>query len=162
MISKGRQKIKSKDFNDAIKLFSEILENLDKANSDAIFYRAISYLDQGNLQQAINELWQVINSQSVEAHEIELSQQAYVLLSIAHKRLGEIQNAIQDLEQCIEKYPSYPDAYLARGQTLLLQEEFTLALADFQKFLSLNHNSFSGYLGVGDCHKANKNFDEAT
>ena len=50
MISKGRQKIKSKDFNDAIKLFSEILENLDKANSDAIFYRAISYLDQGNLQ----------------------------------------------------------------------------------------------------------------
>lgn len=120
MISKGRQKIKSKDFNDAIKLFSEILENLDKANSDAIFYRAISYLDQGNLQQAINELWQVINSQSVEAHEIELSQQAYVLLSIAHKRLGEIQNAIQDLEQCIEKYPSYPDAYLARGQTLLL------------------------------------------
>ena len=107
-------------------------------------------------------MWQVINSQSVEAHEIELSQQAYVLLSIAHKRLGEIQNAIQDLEQCIEKYPSYPDAYLARGQTLLLQEEFTLALADFQKFLSLNHNSFSGYLGVGDCHKANKNFDEAT
>ena len=44
----------------------------------------------------------------------------------------------------------------------MLQEEFTLALADFQKFLQLNKNSFSGYLGVGDCHKAKKNFTEAT
>ena len=85
-----------------------------------------------------------------------------MLLSIAHKRLGEIQNSIQDLLQCIESFPDYPDAYLARGQTLLLQEEFTLALVDFQKFLQLNKNSFSGYLGVGDCHKAKKNFTEAT
>ena len=85
-----------------------------------------------------------------------------MLLSIAHKRLGEVQNAIQDLEQCIEKFPQYPDSYLARGQAFLHQEEFTLALTDFQKFLTLNKNSFSGYLGVGDCYKALKNFTEAT
>jgi len=49
MISKGRAKIKSKEFNDAIKIFTELLEKIDKTNADAIFYRAISYLDQGNL-----------------------------------------------------------------------------------------------------------------
>ena len=60
-----------------------------------------------------------------------MCQQAFVLLSIAHKRLGEGQNAIQDLLQCIETFPSYPDAYLARGQTYLLQEDFSVALKDF-------------------------------
>ena len=74
LISKGRYKIKSKDYNDAIKLFTEILDNLDKDNSDAIFYRAISYLDQGNLQQAISELWRMINNSRGDNHSIELSQ----------------------------------------------------------------------------------------
>lgn len=85
-----------------------------------------------------------------------------MLLSIAHKRLGEVQNALQDLEQCIEVFPNYADAYLARGQTLLLQEEFADALIDFQKFLQLKKSQFCGYLGVGDCHKAQKNYAEAT
>ena len=131
-----------KEYSDAIKIFSEILDKFDQNNSDAIFYRAISFLDQGNLQQAISELWRVIELQkmsqasaemnaTVAAHLVELSQQSYVLLSIAHKRLGETQNSIQDLQQCIETFSDYPDAYLARGQTLLLQEEFTLALEDF-------------------------------
>ena len=53
---------------------------------------------------------------------LTLSASQGVLLSIAHKRLGESQNAVQDLEQCIETFPQYPEAYLARGQTLLLQE----------------------------------------
>ena len=29
-------------------------------------------------------------------------------------------------------------------------------------YIKLNKNSLSGYLGVGDCHKAKKNFAEAT
>lgn len=60
MINKGRGKIKAKEFNEAIKIFTEVLEKMDKAHPDAIFYRAISYLDQGNLQQAISELWRVV------------------------------------------------------------------------------------------------------
>lgn len=45
MINKGRHKIKSKEFNEAIKIFTEVLDNIDPNNVDAIFYRAISYLD---------------------------------------------------------------------------------------------------------------------
>ena len=123
LVSKGRQKIKSREYTEAIKLLSEVLEKIDPNNVDAIFYRAIAYLDQGNLQQAISELWRVVECKnSHDQRELELCQQAFVLLSIAHKRLGESQNAVQDLEQCIETFPQYPEAYLARGQTLLLQE----------------------------------------
>ena len=45
MISKGRAKIKAKEYNDSIKIFSEILDKFDNNNPDAIFYRAISFLD---------------------------------------------------------------------------------------------------------------------
>ena len=50
LIGQGRQKIKSKEFSEAIKIFTEVLDSVDPNNIDAIFYRAISYLDQGNLQ----------------------------------------------------------------------------------------------------------------
>ena len=49
LIARGRQKIKTKDFNEAIKLFTEVLDHVEPNNLDAIFFRAISYLDQGNL-----------------------------------------------------------------------------------------------------------------
>ena len=45
---------------------------------------------------------------------------------------------------------------------LLLQEEFTQAQAVFENFIRLNKNSFSGYLGVGDCHKAKRKFADAS
>ena len=143
LISKGRLKIQQRNYIEAIKLFTEVLESFDPNDQEAIFYRAISYLDQGNLQQAISELWRVVSPSTTpsisdrgEVKKIkndraknklvndQLAQQAYILLSIAHKRLGETQNAVQDLEMCIESYPQYPDAYLAKGQNLLLNEEF--------------------------------------
>ena len=90
LIQRGRQKIKAKEYNDAIKLFSEVLDTIDGTNIEAIFYRAVSFLDQGNLQQAISELWRVVELKNPSrAAHIELCQQAYILLSIAHKRLGE-------------------------------------------------------------------------
>ena len=50
-----------------------MLDSVDPNNTDAIFYRAISYLDQGNLQQAISELWRVVKAKdSTDLHEIEL------------------------------------------------------------------------------------------
>lgn len=120
MIQRGRAKIKAKEYAEAVKLFSEVLEQVDSKNIQAIFYRGVAYLDQGNLQQAISELWRVVDLRQddsvVKQHEIvELCQQAYILLSIAHKRLGENKNAISDLQLCIEAYPQYSEAYLARG-----------------------------------------------
>ena len=41
--------MKTKEYGEAIKLFTEVLEKLDPKNIDAIFYRGVSYLDQGNL-----------------------------------------------------------------------------------------------------------------
>jgi len=106
LINQGRLKIQQKDYNEAIKLFTEVLETVDAGNVEAIFYRAISFLDQGNLQQAISELWRVVDDKVAgDSGSVELRKQAYILLSIAHKRLGETQNALQDLQTCIKVFP---------------------------------------------------------
>jgi len=49
LIGRGCQKMKTKEYGEAIKLCTEVLEKLDPKNIDAIFYRGVSYLDQGNL-----------------------------------------------------------------------------------------------------------------
>ena len=73
LMNKARAKLKTKDYSEAIKLLTEVLEQIDPGHLDAIFYRAISYLDQGNLQQSISELWRVVEfKKSTDAHQIEL------------------------------------------------------------------------------------------
>lgn len=49
LIIAGRKKIQAKEYSEAIRLFTIVLEQHDDKNSKAIFYRALSYLDQGNL-----------------------------------------------------------------------------------------------------------------
>ena len=46
----------------------------DAKNIKAVFYRALSYLDQGNLQQAINEFWRVVSLYSERKKNQEESQ----------------------------------------------------------------------------------------
>ena len=81
--------MKVKEYTEAANIFTEIIDKIDPQYSEAIFYRAISYLDQGNLQQSISELWRIVEfKNSHDTAEKEMSMQAYVLLSIAHKRIG--------------------------------------------------------------------------
>ena len=49
LITQGRLKIQQRNYIEAIKLFTEVLETFNPNDQEAIFYRAISYLDQGNL-----------------------------------------------------------------------------------------------------------------
>jgi hypothetical protein len=76
-----------------------VLNDIDSEHPEATFLRALAYLDQGNLQQAISELWKVtLLVQSAKEIAKDGSNafgpESYILLSIAHKRLGEVQNSV--------------------------------------------------------------------
>lgn len=45
LIILGRKKIQTKEYTEAIKLFTQVLDQHDAKNQKAIFYRALSYLD---------------------------------------------------------------------------------------------------------------------
>jgi tetratricopeptide (TPR) repeat protein len=85
----GRKKIQSKEYTEAIKLFTQVIDHHDGKNIKAIFYRALSYLDQGNLQQAINEFWRVVSLYS-ELKSIH-DEQAQPSISSSNSREKEAQ-----------------------------------------------------------------------
>ena len=58
-------------------------------------------------------------------------------------------------------YPDYPDAYLARGQALLMSEKYDQALNDFTQYSELMPLNGMGFVGVGDSHKALKQWQPA-
>lgn len=91
---------------------------LDFQNVDALFYRALSNLDSGNINEANGQLKNVLEISP------DHGQITYILLSIAYKRQGEEQEAQDTLTKCIQKFPDYSEAYLARGQSFLAQDKF--------------------------------------
>jgi lipopolysaccharide biosynthesis regulator YciM len=106
-----------KDYNRAIALFTEALA-VDQRNTDARFFRAVSKLDSGNIPESIVELKEIIAGGS--SH----SPVCHILLSIAYKRTNDQLSAISILSACIQAFPTYPDAYMARGQAQLLTEKY--------------------------------------
>jgi tetratricopeptide (TPR) repeat protein len=65
--------------------------------------------------------------------------------------LNEGQNAIEDLDKCLLLFPDYPDALLARGQTLISSGNFAKAYEDIKSYNMLQNDSFIGQLALGDC-----------
>ena len=124
LLTKGKVLLQDKEYSSAINLFTESFK-LDNTNMDAKFYKAVSHLDSGSIQESIQEFQELLSISP--AH----SQLTHILLSIAYKRANDLQNALSVLDQCIGRHPEYPDAYLARGQAYLLSEKFDVALKDF-------------------------------
>ena len=48
-----------------------MLEQFNPQDFQAMFYRAVAYLDQGNLQYAISELWRVVQDQHKQLMTID-------------------------------------------------------------------------------------------
>ncbi len=91
-------------------MLSEAIK-LDQQNIDAKFYKALSLLDSGQNQDAIDGLKDIIKTGTSINH----APVCHILLSIAYKRLNDFPASLSALSDCIELYPAYPDAYLARG-----------------------------------------------
>jgi tetratricopeptide (TPR) repeat protein len=55
------------------------------------------------------------------------------------------------LEECIDRFPKYYEAYIYRGKLYLKLKEFKYALQDFDKAILIDHNKQIAYVGKGDC-----------
>jgi tetratricopeptide (TPR) repeat protein len=87
-----------------------------KANStnyDALFYRAVTNLDQELPEKAIADLEELMKICS------DYRKTMFIVLSIAQRRINDYLSAIRTLSKAISKYPNYLEAYIARGQIYL-------------------------------------------
>ena len=105
----GKLYLTEKKYKDASKMFSKSLQ-ANKTNYDALFYRAVTNLDQELPEKAINDLEELMKICS------DYRKTMFIVLSIAYRRVNDYLSAIRSLSKAIQKYPAYLEAYIARGQ----------------------------------------------
>ena len=101
----------------------------NKTNYDALFYRAVTNLDQELPEKAIDDLEDLLKICP------DYRKTLFIVLSIAYRRVNDYPSAIQALSKAIAQYPGYTEAYIARGQIYSFQKKWQRALTDFQVVL---------------------------
>ena len=100
----------------------------DPLNLVLLFYRAISYLDINEPENTIKDLICLLNIKP------DYNKLAYLILSIAHKRMHNDIDALNVLWQGIKYFPKYSETYLARALLYMQLKNYEDALNDFQNF----------------------------
>ena len=93
-------------------MFTKAL-GLNKMCYDALFYRAVSYLDSAQPNKAVVDLADLIEQCP------DYRKTMFIVLSIAHRRVNDYVNALRVLSKALIKYPRYIEAYIARGQVFI-------------------------------------------
>ena len=96
-------------YKDAAKMFTKSLQ-VNKTNYDALFYRAVTNLDQELPEKAINDLEDLLKICP------DYRKTMFIVLSIAYRRVNDYLSAIRARTKAIQRYPGYLEAYIARGQ----------------------------------------------
>lgn len=74
------------------------------------------------------------------------------LVELYLKKLGEPNKALAIANNAVKALPNNADAFVLRGQTLLIPFDAKNALNDFNKAIELNPKSYSAYIGRGDVY----------
>lgn len=177
-LEKGKILLSEKNYTEALKFFTKALK-VNYSNYDAVFYKGMTYLDNGNPSKAVKELSSVIENVP------NYNNTVFLVLSIAYMRSNDIMSALKVLTKAIKKYPRFIEAYLARGQiytilnlsyennfknfnkggqnnsifkTLSIGQINDRIISDFQAVINLMPNKGMGYVGKGDALKGIGNY----
>ena len=150
----GKVFLSDKKYKEAIKAFQKSVQS-NRFNFDALFYRGVSQLDNGQPEKAIADLNELIEMCP------DYRKTVFIVLSIAYRRVNDYTGALRTLSKAICKYPRYIEAYIARGQILIFQKKWDKALSDFRIVIQVSPENGLGYLGQGDSLKGIGNYNGA-
>ncbi len=152
------------------------------------FYRAFTYQDKGDNDEAIKHYTEAIrlNPNLVEAYNnrglayyrkddydqaiqdyskaIDLNPnyaKAHYSRGIVYYRKGELDEAFQDFTRAIELQPDFTDAYYNRGVAYSSKGEFDEAIRDYNQAIALNPDHAEAYNNRGAAYDKKGNFDKA-
>lgn len=132
--------LQDKKYTQAIRAFAKSIQ-LNRYNFDALFYKGVAQLDNGQPEKAIVDLNELIEGCP------EYRKTVFIVLSIAYRRVSDYTGALRTLSKAIVKYPRYIEAYIARGQIFIFQKKWDKALSDFRMVISVSPDNGLGYLG---------------
>ncbi|CAD8053664.1 unnamed protein product [Paramecium sonneborni] len=154
LFEKGKQLLREKQIDEAIDLLKKCIE-FDTRLLEGHYFLGIGFLGTQMYQKAIAEFQFVIQQDALHRKNI------YLLLAISHKKLNELDQAIQILNKVIGMFPRYYDAYIYRGKLYTKLNQIDKAEQDFNIAIQLSPQKGLGYLGKADCLRMQFQYKEA-
>ena len=129
-LKKAEANINLSQYDYAADEYSKVLK-LDDRNLAALYFRAFCHtqLRHYDMAKADYEAFLAIQPQHMEAH-----------LGLAHvlQLLGRRADAVDELNRCVQMFPDSADVYAARAAYETEQEQYDVALFDWDEALRLN------------------------
>jgi protein O-mannosyl-transferase len=119
----------------------------------AYFNRGLIYTDTRWYDLAIFDFTKAI--------ELSPSPELYYSRAMAKKNKGLPDEAIADYSKAIELNPQYADAYMNRGNTWFIKNEYERAIEDYNQSLRYNPANGSGYLNRSKVYFTMRKLNEA-
>ena len=167
------QKVKRPDtynFNRSMELLQndeldEGLEYLEKEiaenpkNGYAYSWMAAVYVEKEQFGDAITAIDKALKY--TPKKDKEYMSMAHAIKSRVHYLLGEMDEAIEHLSECVALQPDNAEAYEQRAQIYYEQEQYELADKDYERLIELDRGGVMGYMGLGRNAAAQEKYNEA-
>lgn len=138
-------------------LEKEIAEN--PKNGYAYSWMAAVYVEKEQLGDAITAIDKALKY--TPKKDKEYMSMAHAIKSRVHYLLGEMDGAIEHLNECVELQPENAEAYEQRAQIYYEQEQYELADKDYERLIELDRGGVTGYMGLGRNAVAQEKYNEA-
>jgi tetratricopeptide (TPR) repeat protein/tRNA A-37 threonylcarbamoyl transferase component Bud32 len=142
------------DHEGAVTAYSEVLET-DSATIDACLGRALSLLALSRLAEAEGDLDRVVEAGGPSRGAGLLNR------AEARRRQGNVEGALEDLDQLLRSSPKRADAYLARGRIHLAGRRRDAAVRDLTLAVQNQEEYGEAYASLAEARLARGELDEA-
>ena len=150
------------DYGRAIEDCNEVIR-IDPDSADAYTARGIVYYELGEYQRAIRDYERAIGYYGLR------DEVAYFNLATAHIAVGELDSALDDLNEAIEIQPDWAPAYSYRGTIRAIMGDYEQAIQDYGRAIELDPDDAQAhrdrgalyYRVLADYDRALQDFTEA-
>ncbi len=87
--------------------------------------------------------------------------EAYFNRENAHRKIGQLDQAISDYTKAIEFKPNYAEAYYNRGNAYAKKDLWDQAITEYSKAIEINENYVEAYTNRGSIYSMKHQFDQA-
>ena len=152
----GRRCLEEKQSERAIESYTQAIK-LSAEQNMAYFGRALAYKDKGNFDLAIADCSEAIRLSPKEA----VPYSAYLLRAECHEANNDLERALADITEAIERDRSRAQLYLARARIHHKKGGMDRAIYDFTKAAELDPQDMTAVLGRAQAYSDNEDYDRA-
>lgn len=132
-----------KRYSEAIDDYKRFIREKHGGSADAEYNLGLCYHITRRFNDAIDHY-----SRAIEINPS--NSQYYTVRADAHRQMGQIDAAIQDLKAAIAYDDKYPRAYKARADLFMVLNDYGRAAEDYVKYLHLNRNDAETMISAAD------------